>query len=207
MTPRSSALVCLALVSVLGLAGCVGTVEETPTPTPPATTGVVETPTPTAEPTPTEPPATVSLPETCEQLLPLELVISAFGEEWETATEIVELDRAIPGPTARAAATAAEQSLSCTWWPEAASEGHLAAFAFVLDDATRTELVTGLQSAESYDPVDIAGADEAFMTSVLKGDLIYTTMYAFVDDVWTVVYGPLRTDIVTTLAGNIVDRV
>lgn len=52
------------------------------------------------------------------------------------------------------------------------------------------DLRAGLAAAETNDETEMAGAD-AYVTTESTGYLVYTTLYAFVDDVWVVFHGPI----------------
>lgn len=198
---RSLALLAVATVA---LGGCTA-VSDPASSAPPDVTGAPPSATPTASatttPTPTPTPAAAAVPATCEALLPLALVSETEGEAWYDSGDPVEPSSALPGPSAREAAAAAERTLACRWWPELATENYLLGYAFEMDAAARAALVDDLDGAESYTSVDIAGADVAFSTSDVGGEVAENTLYAFVGDVWIVFIAP-ATPIVLSVFGE-----
>lgn len=203
---RSLALLAVATVA---LGGCTAVSDPassappTATGTPPAT--IAPTPTASATPTPTPTRAAASMPASCEALLPVALVSETEGEAWYDSGEPVDASSSLPGPSAREAAVAAEQTLACRWWPELATENYLLGYAFELDAATRGALVDDLDGAASYSAVDIAGADAAFSISDTRGEVAENTLYAFVGDVWIVFIAPATPIVLSVFAEHAVE--
>ncbi len=195
----------LALTLLLpGVAGCAtssapgATPAETPTASsPPADAS--PTPAETPAPTETEPALTASVPAGCDELLPL-----AELEGWDgwTTADTDQLSYELPGPAARAAAENATDSLTCRWLPELATESYLLGFAYSLEPQTRTELVDALAASTQYATADVRGADSAFSIEKIGGDIVFATLYAFVDDVWIVLSAPGSTYTLAELAGE-----
>ena len=199
-----------AVVALLG--GCAATDVPTPTQTTSTTAPSSAGPTPSAMPIPTPTPtptpkptaSAAGVPETCEALLPLATISGELGEPWHP----IDPDNPsaqIPGPQARAAAAAAIETLPCLWGPDAVTEGYLLGYAFRLDPAARVDLVDALGEASSYRTLQIEGADIAFSTSELRGDLRHTTIYAFAGDVWIVLIAPLYDIVLTGFAEEALD--
>jgi len=200
---RSLALLAVATVA---LGGCTA-VSDPASSAPPTATGtppasVAPSPTVSATPTPTTTPTrvTASVPASCEALLPIAVVSETEGEAWYDSGEPVDAVSSLPGPSAREAAAAAEQTLACRWWPERATENYLLGYAFELDAATRGALVDDLDGAASYSAVDIEGAEAAFSVSDVGGEIAENTLYAFVGDVWIVFIAPATPIVLSVFA-------
>ena len=179
-----------AVVALLG--GCAATDVPTPMQTTstraPSSAGPTPSATPRPAPTPTADPE-ADVPGTCGELVPAAVIDELLGEGWAPTEERRDPQETFPGPSARAAAGVALQTLSCQWYPSG-TEGFLAMYAFRLDAAARDDLLEGLRGASTYEPIAIEGA-EGFETSDTDEFWTVTTMYAFVDDVWIALHAPL----------------
>lgn len=207
-TKRVVALVgCAIALSVL--VGC--TAEPAPSTSasvaPGATPGASEpAASPSATPLPTAQVA-VAVPGSCEELVPVAVIDDVLGETWKDSAEPVEAEESLPGPTAREAAAGATEALACRWVPDPAYGGYLLGFAMRLDADARTALVAALGASSAYEPVLIEGADVAFSTSELRGDLHHTTTYAFLGDVWLAFESPLFADRIAAFAATAVESI
>lgn len=192
------AVVLGAVVALLG--GCAATEVPTPMQTPPSSAPTRPGPTPSATPTPTPTPTTdrtAGVPGTCGELVPAAVIDEILGEGWAPTEDLRDPQETFPGPSARAAAAAALETLSCQWYPSG-TEGFLAMYAFRLDAAARGDLLEGLRAASTYEPIAIEGA-EGFRTSETDEFWTVTTMYAFVDDVWIALHAPLYEVVASSL--------
>lgn len=206
MNSRVRGAALLAAVVVL-LAGCTGPdTSAAPSPSPtPSPTVASPSPTPTPTPTPMAEPTDAEVPATCDALVPLALVTDTLGDEWTATEKLRDPETALPGPSARAAAGGALETLSCQWFPSG-TEGFLAMYAFELDEDVRDDLLESLRGASSYTPIEIEGAD-AFQTSEADEFWTVTTIYAFVDDVWIALHAPLYEVVATTFVEEAVANV
>jgi len=187
-----------AVVALLG--GCAATEVPTPMQTPSSNARTSPRPTPSATPTPTPTSTTdpaAGVPGACGELVPAAVIDEILGEGWAPTEERRDPQETFPGPSARAAAAAALETLSCQWYPSG-TEGFLAMYAFRLDAAVRDDLLEGLRAASSYEPIAIEGA-EGFQTSETDEFWTVTTMYAFVDDVWIALHAPLYEVVASSL--------
>ncbi|MDJ1113922.1 hypothetical protein [Microbacterium dauci] len=197
-TGRFTALA-LGAAALLALAGCAAsTPDAAPTAgapsTSPSTAALPEAP-------------TIALPSTCDGMLTVDTIGGILDESWVDDGAPGSPADELPGPTARAAAAEAAETLACAWHPETTSDDVVAGYAMRIEQAVRADLVTAFGASDAYEPILLEGADIAFSASEQMGTAQETTVYAFVGDTWLAFAAPLRADQLVPIAAAAVANV